>query len=116
MPQPREQEPGLNLEGLKTYVEGKAALYKLLFAVNGGAFAIATLKDNPLPVPALAVGAILFTVTLCVDMWRFSMKMRTLVEAGENHSAQMVLGPAGKWVLVMSGALIVLGWAYAAIA
>lgn len=54
----------LELDGLRTYLEGKMKRLNLLFAVNGGAFAIATIDSTKtslvgLPIGVLATGAII---------------------------------------------------------
>ena len=76
------------------YESGKGRRYALLFAVNGGGFAIATwlLKDEaglvkdashywPLLRPleiGIAVGLIVFTAIMCMDIYAFGKKMRDL--------------------------------------
>lgn len=66
------------LDRLGAYIDGKMKRYNLLFAVNGGAYAIARL--NPLPgaltVSAIADGAIIFTAVMAVDIWLWGQTMR----------------------------------------
>jgi hypothetical protein len=70
-------------ELFKTYEDGKHGRYKLLFAVNGGAFAVAKLLGekgaavaNSLTISHLAVGMILFTTVMSFDILTFGLKMR----------------------------------------
>ena len=69
-----------NLDALRTYIDGKLKRLNLLFAVNGGAFAIAKLSlesKNGLLIPNeyLAVGAILFTIIMVCDTWLWARMM-----------------------------------------
>ena len=57
--------------------------YSLLFALNGGSFAIAKLLGpegqrigGGLPLRALALGAIIFTLLMCRDIYLFGEMMR----------------------------------------
>jgi len=58
-----------NLQALSTYLDGKIKRYNLMFAVNGGIFALARIitsapSENPLGkirLTHLAIGAIAFT-------------------------------------------------------
>jgi len=101
-------------DGFKYYEDGKHRRYSLLFAVNGGAFAIARLfaeKSTEKPPPLLGnlslrhlcVGMILFTIVMVVDIFMFGEKMRKtyLPEA---------FGWQGKTVLVLLGFLVCAGW------
>jgi len=64
--------PSDKLNGMNAYIEGKMKRYNLLFAVNGGAFAIAKLFGEPntqkilggLSPKALAIGAIVLTAVM----------------------------------------------------
>ena len=97
-------------ESFRTYEDGKHRRYSLLFAVNGGAFAVAKLFAESkvsvlgnLTLHELAVGMILFTVVMTVDIFMFGEKMRTTYSI-DAFSWQ------GKTVLVMIGILICAGW------
>ena len=70
-------------EALKIYEDGKQRRYALLFAVNGGKFAIAKelYGHNPASLGLLSswlisVGMIAFTILMVYDIWAFAMKMR----------------------------------------
>jgi hypothetical protein len=98
-------------ENFKLYEEGKHRRYNLLFAVNGGAFAIAKMFSDRnaaavlghLSLPQLSIGMILFTIVMIVDIFMFGEKMRRayLPEA---------FGWQGKTVLVLIGTLICAAW------
>jgi hypothetical protein len=114
--------PGFDKElgALNAYTDGKMKRYSLLFTVNGAAFAIAKLlaprAGAEPPEPAvlgglqlhhLAVGACVFTVLMCLDIWMYGRMMRKNYFAG-------AFGLAGKIVLCMMGAVLVAGWGLAA--
>ena len=71
------------LDALRMYLDGKVQRYKLLFAVNGGAFAIAKVGQGDhvslgnLDLK-LAIGAIAFTVVMTIDIWLWGQQMRRL--------------------------------------
>ena len=98
-------------ESFKAYEDGKHRRYSLLFAVNGGAFAVAKLLADKqgaavlgsLTLHQLSFGMILFTVVMIADIFMFGEKMRTtyLPDA---------FGWQGKTVLLLVGALICAGW------
>lgn len=78
--------PNLSKEEIDTfkfYEDGKQRRHNLLFAVNGGAFTIASLMvkgDLPsqvgaLSVPVLAYGMAIFTFLMGVDIIAFGWKM-----------------------------------------
>lgn len=103
-------------ESFKTYEDGKQRRYNLLFAVNGGAFALAKLIANKGPANAtlgdlklsyLCYGMAIFTFFMSLDIFMFGEKMRKtyLPDA---------FGLVGKVVLVVIGGLICLGWLVAA--
>jgi hypothetical protein len=90
------------------YLEGKMRRYSLLFSVNGGAFAIAKLLREPKPpgdlsMPALALGAIVFTMIMTADIWLWGAGMRN------EHGARL-FRPVGQSILLMIGALLCAGW------
>src|SRR5215467_3036893 len=72
-------------ESFKAYEDGKHRRYELLFAVNGGAFAVAKLYADKntaaflgnLTLRELAFGMILFTIVMVADIFMFGEKMRT---------------------------------------
>lgn len=101
-------------ELFKAYEEGKNRRYQLLFAVNGGAFALAKLVAVPqeqtgrvlvlgnLTLCHLSVGMVLFTALMTVDIFLFGQNMRARVPG--------VFGWQGKAVLTGIGLLIAAGW------
>ncbi len=98
-------------DSFRTYEEGKHRRYSLLFAVNGGAFAVAKLFAEGKAVRVLAnltlrqlsVGMILFTVVMTLDIFMFGEKMRTTYSL-DAFSWQ------GRTVLAVIGLLICAGW------
>jgi hypothetical protein len=104
----RAEEKQVCREDSKLYLDGKMQRYSLLFAVNGGAFAIAQLvRDGKLPgdlrMSSLALGAALFTVIMVADIWLWGAAMREL------HGAAL-FRPVGQTILLMIGALLLSGW------
>jgi hypothetical protein len=98
------------LDGMRTYIEGKMKRYNLLFAVNGGAFAIAQLLADPQRTPPghlklhhVALGAIAFTALMGWDIWKFAQKMTGFL-------GDLAFGPVGKTVLIFICILIIGGW------
>jgi purine-cytosine permease-like protein len=89
----------------------------LLFAVNGGAFAVAKLFADPkflcdgkiapilggLSLGRLSFGMILFTIVMVLDVFMFGEKMRKAYLPG-------AFGWPGKIVLLAIGMLICIGW------
>jgi hypothetical protein len=105
---------------MSAYIEGKMKRYNLLFAVNGGAFAIARLmlptgsiaqSGQPelglggLNLKTLAIGAVFFTIVMCVDIWRFGQMMR-----GDFFSGKTVFSVLGRIILGSIGVLLIGGW------
>ena len=100
-------------EAFDLYENGKHRRYSLLFAVNGGAFAVANLfTREPGKPPAalgnltlfeLSIGMALFTLVMVYDIWTFGEKMR------KAHLPDS-FGPEGKRVLLLLGALLCIGW------
>jgi hypothetical protein len=93
------------------YESGKKRRYDLLFAVNGGAFAIAKLitdfKDKvlgDLSLDSLAIGMAIFTILIVWDIYTFGENMR------DKYLPYIVFGAQGQAVLISLGFLIVLGW------
>jgi hypothetical protein len=87
----------------------------LLFAVNGGAFAIGKLLGSPqggalggLALWQLALGAILFTVIMGVDIYLFAAMMQ------REFLGHLVFNRFGKTVLVLLCLLVIGGWSVVA--
>ena len=102
-------------EGFQAYEDGKHRRYQLLFAVNGGAFAVAKLfadKDasgvlGSLTLRQLAIGLILFTIVMTLDIYMFGYKMRKKYLPDD-------FGWQGKLVLILIGVIICTGWSLVA--
>jgi hypothetical protein len=100
------------LDGMRTYIDGKLRRYGLLFSVNGGAFAIAKLMGDEntakllgrLSVTHLALGAIIFTIVMVVDIWLFGKMMQ------EKFLDKLAFQKPGKIILLLLGTLLVVGW------
>src|ERR1700730_13804157 len=108
---PAKQTGKDDLAALNSYIEGKMDRYKLLFAINGGAFAVAQflLKDDSnlravLPISYLAEGCIVFTAIMAADLWLFAQMMR------QRFVGNAAFTVAGKAILLMITALIMGGW------
>jgi len=101
------------LEGMRTYIDGKMKRYDLLFAVNGGAFVIGKLdpaKLGNLTIDTLALGAMIFTVVMTVDIWVFAQGLKQdFFEPCDN-----VFTWIGKMILMLLGSLLVVAWGLAA--
>lgn len=105
------------LDGMRTYIDGKMRRYSLLFSVNGGALAIAKLMADAdtarllgkLTVTHLAMGAIVFTIVMVIDIWLFARMMRgTFLD-------RLAFSTPGKIILILLGVLIIGGWLLVAI-
>lgn len=105
-------DPSDQLDVAKLYEDGKHRRYSLLFAVNGGSFAVAKLLAAPedisqplvgsLRLTHLALGMVLFTTLMVVDIDAFAGRMkRKNVELYQN---------IGAFVLLAIGSLLVAGW------
>ena len=103
-------------ESFKVYEEGKHRRYSLLFAVNGGAFALAKLitdRDHSSPslgglkLSYLCYGMALFTIVMSIDIYAFGCKMRSTYLPDS-------FGWQGKLVLMLIAVLICSGWILAA--
>src|SRR5215468_10280808 len=76
-------------ETYKLYEDGKHRRYELLFAVNGGGFAVGSLfKENNvvellgnLTISQLAIGMAVFTVAMYADIMVFGIRMREIAHA-----------------------------------
>ena len=101
------------ISGMNAYIDGKMKRYSLMFAVNGGAFALAKLLPDPnasrvlggLSMEALAVGAILFTMLMWRDIYLFGDMMRREFFGGE-----LVFQSQGKLILHALCSLVIVGW------
>jgi hypothetical protein len=101
-------------EIFKAYEEGKHRRYNLLFAVNGGAFAIAKLLAVPkdqtgsvlvlgnLTLWQLSLGMALFTTVMVLDIFIFGQNMR--------ERMRELFGRPGKLVLILIGLLLCAEW------
>ena len=104
------------LDALRTYLDGKMQRYRLLFAVNGGAFAIAKVGQGDhvdlgnLDLEKLAIGAIAFTVVMTVDIWLWGQHMKETYLSKEAQAFSF----AGKTILLLLAALQILAWGLAA--
>ena len=69
-------------DAIEIYENGKHRRYALLFAVNGGAFAVARLlAGQPADVGGLTQGMLsagmaAFTIVMAYDIWQFGLRMR----------------------------------------
>lgn len=99
----------LTRDELDLYENGKNRRYSLLFAVNGGAFAIAKLMDGSgrelggLTIGMLAAGMVVFTMIMTLDIFSFGFWCR-------HRFREPVFGPIGWTVLGSIGMLICAGW------
>jgi hypothetical protein len=105
------------LQALGTYIDGKIKRYNLIFAVNGGAFALAKLLTDTttekilgkLTLQHLAIGAIAFTFLMWFDIWLWGENMRTGYFNGKE-----VFQWRGKAILSLLASLLIIGWLLAA--
>lgn len=112
------------LKVYEAYSDGKMRRYTLLFAVNGGAFAIAQTYHSAgllgmLTVPKLAIGAICFSWIMAWDIWAFGEMMRRRydalwIRAATDGSRLHIFTPAGKVILMLLVVLLTLAWGLAA--
>jgi hypothetical protein len=108
----------------KEYEDGKHRRYTLLFSVNGGAFALAKIlaEHDPkvvlgsLSLAQLAVGMVLFTLVMVVDIFLFGRNMRSTLPCDPkdpNATTTELFGVPGQIVLVLLGTLLAGAWALA---
>ena len=108
-------------ECFANYEVGKSRRYGLLFSVNGGAFAVATLFADPsnlallggLSLRHLAVGMILFTAAMTVDIFAFGQHLRSTLpkDAFDTDGVTLqIFGGIGRCVLFVIALLIMAGW------
>lgn len=106
-------------EVFELYENGKHRRYELLFAVNGGAFAIAKLIGEHkidlgmLHLPQVAGGMVLFTGLMVFDIYAFGDKMHVLAKKIDKRKDYQVFGPQGRAVLIAIGLLLSAGWTLA---
>jgi hypothetical protein len=105
------------MDAMSAYIDGKMRRFGLLFSVNGGALAIAKLMADAetarllgrLAIWHLALGAIIFTIMMVIDIWMFASMMRRRFLPG------LAFSTPGKIILILLGVLIVTGWTLVAI-
>ena len=114
-------------EYFKEYEDGKHRRYTLLFSVNGGAFLLGKVlvEHNSkavlgsLSLAELAVGMVLFTVIMVVDIFYFGRNMRSTLPCDPkddpNPTTTELFGVQGQIVLVLLGTLLAAGWVLVAI-
>jgi len=92
----------------EAYENGKHRRYSLLFAVNGGGFAVAKLIADSaiggLTLSRLSFGMVLFTIAMVADIFMFGEKMR------KTYLPNDAFGWQGKTVLLWIGVLLCGGW------
>jgi hypothetical protein len=102
-----------SMDAINLYEDGKHRRYNLLFAVNGGAFALATFLVEKglaggasivggLRLDMLATGMAAFSVVLIYDIWAFGDRM-SAKESG-------LFGRPGRVVLLLLGGLLAGAW------
>ena len=105
----------------KEYEDGKHRRYTLLFSVNGGAFALAKVlvEHNSkavlgsLSLAQLAVGMVLFTLVMVVDIFLFGRNMRSTLPCDPKDPSSTtteLFAVPGQVVLVLLGVLLAAGW------
>jgi len=102
-------------EACKLYEDGKHRRYDLLFAVNGGAFAIAKLitpqaELGGLRRPHIAAGMVLFTILIVFDIFTFGDKWASLGKRIVPVDDYEFFSRRGRIVLAAIGLLICTGW------
>jgi hypothetical protein len=104
------EEPNIP-DTFTAYEEGKYRRYSLLFAVNGGAFAVAKLFADPpeqsavlgdLRLWQLSLGMVLFTIVMVSDSIMFGQNM--------HKKLPELFRWQGKLVVTLIGLLISAGW------
>jgi hypothetical protein len=108
------------LKGLQTYIDGKMKRYNLLFAVNGGAFALAKFMKSDgdrvlggLELWQIALGAIIFTVLMTIDIWLFAKNIKGVLVREDPVFENKMFGRFGKIILVSLCVILILGWVLA---
>jgi hypothetical protein len=105
------------LEKLTQYIEGKVKRYWLLFGVNGGSFVVAKFLHEKTGTFAgqltgreVALGAILFTLVMTIDIWLWGWQMRRPEFAGKH-----AFTPPGRAIALLIGGLVMSAWILAAL-
>ncbi len=101
------------LEVQRTYMDGKMKRINLLFAVNGGAFAIVKLGPGldvlgDFTLSKLAVGATVFTILMWWDIWGWAQGMR------RRFPNEGIFTKEGEFILKVLTGLLIAGWILAA--
>jgi hypothetical protein len=116
LPSPPKSDADI-VERFSVYTDGKMKRYTLLFAVNGGVFAIAQLQAGDsiqlpgmLSLSILAAGAVAFTALMTLDIWLWGQLMRR-----DEFAGSAVFSSVGKAILLSIGGLIISGWVLAAL-
>jgi hypothetical protein len=107
----------------KLYEDGKHRRYELLFAVNGGAFAIskfaieqekAKMILNGVTLRQVAFGMIIFTILMWVDLFVFGSRLRKDAEQPVSWTfEQLTEGTFSPWGRIVLGGiciLLILAW------
>ena len=111
--------PAFDEKLFEAYENGKHRRYNLLFAVNGGAFAVAKLLDEKgtagvgnLTVDNLALGMLLFTLVMTFDIAAFGVKMREREEPDPKKRSRWggLFALQGQFVLAAICLLLSGGW------
>src|SRR4051812_38366310 len=106
-------EDDVKLTALKTYLEGISNRVRLLFTVNGGAFAIARLivdKSNSSPILLgslrlwhLSLGMAIITILIGLDIWIFADIMK------RKFLGDIVFHWPGKALIISMSGIIICG-------
>jgi len=103
-----------DLRAIGTYIDGKMKRYNLMFAVNGGTFALAKIFSESkyslgkLNLTHMAIGAVAFTFLMWFDIWLWGESIRIGHFAGGR-----VFQARGKAILSLLASLLILGWLFA---
>lgn len=103
-----------DLNAIGTYIDGKMKRYNLMFAVNGGTFALAQIFSESkyslgkLNLTHMAIGAIAFTFLMWFDIWLWGESIRI-----GHLKGKQVFQPPGKAILSLLASLLILGWLFA---
>ena len=121
-------ETRLDLE--RTYIDGKMRRFYLLFAVNGGAFAIVQLAKGEeglkfignINISILSAGVMLFTALMLIDLWVYARGIRNMESRwikqkaidGNDNGDPRVFSAYGKCIILGMWVLLSGGWFLAA--
>lgn len=110
-----EAKSSINWKLIETYESGKSRRYNLLFAVNGGTFAIVSFllaevgSSTPFIevfIPVMCLAFIWFSVCMTEDIKKFGCTMRKL----DNREEGKVFGNEGQSLLCQIKFILVLAW------